>query len=127
MSELYYNHSGELLETIRSMQGLPDFTDDERREIVRLATQIDKELRYPVVHAWKTKDGSQLQFWCKYCRTHHVHGRHLGPSRVEAIKRWDAEDNWVPRIDAVLPLRLWKRHLQQFADCTFNVSVPVEK
>jgi hypothetical protein len=86
-----------------------------------LADDLNRELaRYPVIHAWRTQNGSQLKFWCQFCNSHHTHGRHLGPARIEAIKLWDAETNWVPRTDTVLPLHLWQRHLQQFADCRFN-------
>lgn len=102
-----------------------DYTVAECDQIEALADDLNRQVeRYPVVHAWRTKDGPQLQFWCKYCKTHHVHGRHLGPSRIEAINRWDAEDNWVPRSDAVLPHWLWISHLQQFADCRYNDRVP---
>lgn len=102
-----------------------DWTLAERDQMEALANYLNKELsRYPVIHAWRTKDGSQLQFWCKHCKDHHFHGRHLGLSRVEAINRWDAETNWVPRSDAILPHWLWVAHLQQFADCNFNDGVP---
>jgi hypothetical protein len=95
-----------------------DLSVAERDQLEALADDLNRELlRFPVIHAWPTKNGSQLQFWCKYCKDHHYHGRHLGPSRIDAIMQWDAEDNWVPRADAVLPLQLWQRHLQQFAGC----------
>jgi hypothetical protein len=97
----------------------------DRDQIEALADDLNRELeRYPVVHAWRTKNGSQLEFWCGFCNGMHAHGRHLGPARVEAIKRWDAEENWVPRSDSVLPLHLWIDHLEQFAGCTYNHLVP---
>jgi hypothetical protein len=78
----------------------------ERDQIEALADDLNRELeRYPVIHAWRSKNGSQLQFWCKYCRDHHFHGRH-GDS-----------DTRRPRAGSVLPLRLWKRHIKKYADC----------
>lgn len=101
-----------------------NYTVAERDQMEALADDLNRELRrYPVVYAWRTKDGSQLQFWCMHCRTQHVHGRHLGASRIEAINRWDAESNWFPRSDAILPQWLWVAHLQEFADCRFNEHV----
>lgn len=101
-----------------------DWTVAERDQMEAFADDLNRDLElYPVIHAWRTNDGSQLQFWCQYCKDHHFHGRHLGPARIESIKRWDAERNWVPRADAVVPLPLWQRHLQQSADCTFNDTV----
>lgn len=29
---------------------------------------------YPIVIARRTKEGSQLTFYCDYCRTNHFHG-----------------------------------------------------
>ena len=48
-------------------------------EIDALAQELNNDLElYPVIHAWPTKDGAQLTFWCAYCKDHHVHGRHIG-------------------------------------------------
>lgn len=91
----------------------------------KLSSQLDHELElYPVVHAWRTDNGSGLTFWCKFCKSHHIHGRHHGPASVEADNRRDAEDNWAPRFDAVLPLRLWRRYLQRSSGCKFNPNKP---
>lgn len=124
----YYSSFREHLVIVANAMGLPrpeDYNVAERDQIDALTRDLDREVeRYPVVHAWRTSDGAQLQFWCKFCKNHHFHGRHLGESRVEAIVRWDAESNWVPRADAVLPLRLWKRHLRQFSGCAHNDNLP---
>lgn len=97
----------------------------EEWTVSQLAKQLDQQLdRYPVVHAWRTDNGSGLTFWCKFCKSHHTHGRHGGPGEAEVHDRWDAEDNWVPRIDAALPLRLWRRYLQRFTSCKFNSNKP---
>lgn len=105
--------------------GQVDWTVAERDQMEALADDLNRELeRYPVIHAWRIDNGSGLAFWCKHCKTHHVHGRHGGQGTVEAYNRWDAESNWVPRSDAVLPLWRWKAHLQQFAGCAFNLNFP---
>ncbi|MCV7100732.1 hypothetical protein [Mycobacterium palustre] len=124
----YYSNFREHLAVVAADVGWPepdDYNVAERDQIDALTRDLDREVdRYPLIHAWRTSNGSQLQFWCRSCKTHHFHGRHLGKSRVEAIMRWDAEINWVPRSDAALPLWLWKAHLQRFADCRFNDNVP---
>lgn len=90
-----------------------------------LADDLNRQLTlYPVIHAWRTNNGSQLTFWCRYCKDHHLHGRHSGASYIDSVNRWDAENNWTCRVDAVLPLRLWKRRLQRFGKCTFNDRAP---
>lgn len=104
-----------------------DYTVAERDQINAMAKEEDRNIDlYPVVHAWRTNyhGGSQLEFWCRYCKTHHVHGRHHGPSYVESVNRRDVERNWLPRLGAVLPLRLWRRYLQRFGQCTYNDRVP---
>jgi hypothetical protein len=104
---------------------LTNWTTAERDQINADARELDRHVDlYPVVHCWRTDSGSGLTFWCKDCKTHHTHGRHGGPSHIDSVNRWDAEDNWVPRIDAVLPLRLWRRYLQSFGKCKFNSNVP---
>ncbi|AMU74388.1 hypothetical protein [Mycobacteroides abscessus] len=108
-----------------SAEELTDWTQAERDQINALAKDQDRQIDlYPVVHAWRTDNGSGLTFWCKFCKSHHTHGRHGGPGKAEAHDRWDAEENWVPRIDAVLPLRLWRRYLQRFSTCKFNPNKP---
>lgn len=88
----------------------PNYTVAERDQTEALADDLNQELEHlPVVHAWRSKNGSQLQFWCRFCNTHHFHGRHGGDS-----------DTRGPRAGSVLPLRLWKRYIKKFADCTFR-------
>ncbi len=54
----------------------PEWSVAERDQMEALADDMNRELEpYPVVHAWRTPNGSQLQFWCRFCKTHHVHGR----------------------------------------------------
>jgi hypothetical protein len=104
---------------------LTDWSSAERDQINKWAREEDRDIDlYPVVHCWRTDSGSGLTFWCIHCKTHHTHGRHGGPSYIESVNRWDAEDKWVPRVDAVLPLRLWRRYLQRFGKCTYNPNVP---
>jgi hypothetical protein len=126
----YFNDTKERLAFVAEAVGWPDpseYSVAERERINAIAKEEDREIElYPVVHAWRTNyhGGSQLTFLCRYCKDHHVHGRHGGPSHIDSVNRWDAEDNWVPRIDAVLPLRLWRRYLQRFGKCTYNDRVP---
>lgn len=124
----YYNNTRERLAAVARAVGWPEpdeWTADERDQINAMAKEEDRNIeRFPVVHAWRTDSGSGLEFWCKYCKSHHTHGRHSGPSYAEAITRWDAEDNWVPRVDAALPLNLWRRYLARFGKCKFNPNVP---
>ncbi len=124
----YTNDTRERLAIVANAVGWDDPNDysvaekDQQNALVR---DLDREVElYPVVHAWSTDNGSGLKFWCKYCNTHHVHGRHGGPGAVDAYNRRDAEDNWVARLDAVLPLRLWRRYLQRFGRCKFNDRFP---
>lgn len=101
------------------------WTVAERDQMEALARDFNNDVElYPVIHAWPTQSGSQLQFWCRYCKDYHVHGRHMGTAYIAAVDRSDAKNSWVPRLDAVLPLRLWKRYLEGFANCTFNDCVP---
>lgn len=86
----------------------PQWSVAERDQMEALADDMNRELEhYPVVHAWRTSNGSQLQFWCMFCKTHHVHGRHGGEA-----------DTTGPRGNSALPLRLWKRYIKKFDDCT---------
>lgn len=105
--------------------GYEPFTIEEARDIDQLAEEIVRDIElYPVVHAWRTNNGSQLTFWCKHCKGLHTHGRHSGDSYAVSRARADAESNWTPRVDAVLPLRLWKRYVRRHASCTYNGKVP---
>jgi hypothetical protein len=105
--------------------GWPPPTEQDVAEASGLADEFEREMEsYPFIHAWATKNGSQLQFWCRYCNRHHFHGRHSGPSHADVQDSWDIENNWVPRLDAVLPLRLWRRHLQRFRDCRYDDRYP---
>lgn len=105
--------------------GYEPFSVEEAHQICQVTDQIVETIeRYPVVHAWRTNNGSQLTFWCKYCMDYHTHGRHSGDSYVRAVARRDAEDGWNPRADAVLPLRIWKRYMRQHASCMYNSDVP---
>ena len=84
------------------------WTVAQRDQMEALVSDMNFELdRYPVIHAWRSKNGSQLQFWCKFCRDHHFHGRHGGNPETRG-----------PRAGSVLPLRLWKRYIKKHADCT---------
>lgn len=105
--------------------GLPPPTPEELAEISRRANDVIRQLvRHPVVHAWATKSGSQLQFWCRYCEKYHYHGRHMGSSYIDAENRWDEEHNWQPNPNAVLPLHAWRKYLSKFIGCRYNPNVP---
>ncbi|AKK28701.1 hypothetical protein AB431_20770 [Mycobacterium sp. EPa45] len=89
-----------------------DWTVAERDQMEALADDMNGELlTYPVIHAYPTKDRSQLEFWCRYCKTHHIHGRHLSHHGLKA------DDG---RSDSPMPLDRWLTYLQQFFNCTFN-------
>jgi hypothetical protein len=50
----------------------------ERDQIEALAVELNLELeQYQVIHCYRTKDGTQLTFWCQFCKRHHLHGRHM--------------------------------------------------
>lgn len=86
----------------------PQWSVAERDQMGALADDLNRELdRFPVVHAWRTKNGSQLTFWCTFCNTHHVHGRHGRDT-----------DTRGPRAGSVLPVRLWKAYIKKSDDCT---------
>jgi hypothetical protein len=95
--------------------------------VAKLADELDQEVeRYLVLHAWRTDyhGGSQLTFWCRYCKDHHVHGRHHGPGRY-------ANDNndVVSLVDTSSTLakqvrRLWRKYVRAFEGCTYNPDVP---
>lgn len=107
---------------------LTNWSIAERDHINAMATEDDRNIElYPVVHAWRTNycGGSQLTFWCKYCRDDHVHGRHTGPGRYI-----DDNDNVValkPKEDSVLALqvrKLWRNYVRRFEQCRFNPNAP---
>jgi hypothetical protein len=93
----------------------------QRDQIQALASDLDRQLeRHPVIHCWAIESGSQLTFWCRYCNTHHVHGRHGGMAAVEAFGRSETRAHpYSP-----LPSRAWLAHLDMFASCTYNDRVP---
>lgn len=125
---VFYSNSGERLEAIRHRLGLPEFTDEERKEIPVLADQFNQGLsRFPVVFALAVNNNTQLEFWCKFCKAYHLHGRHGGQGHVDAENRYDAEQGWFPRIDAVLPVRRWKRYLQRFSECRYDLWSPLRR
>ncbi|MCV7230635.1 hypothetical protein [Mycolicibacterium komossense] len=87
-----------------------DWTLAERDQMEALAADMDRELqRYPVIHAWPTANGSQLQFWCTFCKDHHSHGRHGVPP----------EDR-LGSPGSLLSERKWSEYLQMIDSCTFN-------
>ncbi|MCT7365932.1 hypothetical protein [Mycolicibacterium llatzerense] len=109
MLTVEYNTTEDRLAAVQEQLGLPPLGEYDLHLIGELADKLDFELRYPVVFATRTKDGSQLQFWCKHCKRKHTHGRHIGSS--------DAD--WVPTQDSVMPQWLWKFHLAQLTSCTY--------
>lgn len=123
---MYKEETWERINAANAAAGWPtDFSVAERDQIDALARELDRQLqRYPVIHAWPTNNGSQLTFWCQWCKTHHVHGRHSGTSYLDAVARANAKENWTPRFGAILPLRVWKRYLQRFASCRYNPNKP---
>lgn len=94
----------------------------QRDQIEALADDLNRDLlRYPVIHAWRTKNGSQLQFWCRYCKDYHVHGRH-SPNDAEYYSHPDRVATENPC--SPLPQRMWLRYLSRFANCTFDSRYP---
>lgn len=87
-----------------------------RDQMEAFADDLNRELeRYPVVHAWQTSNGRQLTIWCRFCKTHHSHGRH---------GRGDLVDDRGPRAGSVLSPRLWKRYLQRLRHCRYDLWSP---
>lgn len=109
------------IRAVNEAVGWGGWTLAERDQLEALANDLNRDLKYPVVHAWATKDGSQLQFWCVGCNTHHVHGRHHGSSFV-AWAREEAEKSAHP--SSPLTGRMWAAYTQRFANCTYNPDVP---
>jgi hypothetical protein len=102
-----------------------DLTKAERDQINTMAKEEDRNIQlYPVVHAWRTSyhGGSQLTFWCRYCKDHHVHGRHTGPGRYV-----DPNDNVVvlqPDKQKITGMeKLWRNYVRRFEQCTYNSNV----
>lgn len=100
----------------------------EKDQTNALVRDLDREVElYPVVHCWRTSyaGGSQLEFWCKYCKDHHVHGRHSGPgtyvdSDDNVVRlRPEAEDDFTKQMR-----RLWRSYVKRFQQCTFNDRAP---
>lgn len=93
----------------------PQWSVAERDQMEAAADDLNTELeRHPVVHAWQTKNGRELTFWCKFCKTYHFHGRHGG----------NLGDDRGPQANAVLSLRLWKRYLQRLRQCRYDLWIP---
>lgn len=90
-----------------------DWSVAERDQMEALADDLNRQLeRHPVLHAWRTKNGSGLQFWCSFCKDHHFHGRH---------GREGLADDRGPRTSSVLSPRLWKRYLQRLRHCQYDL------
>ena len=94
----------------------------ERDQIEALADDLNRELRFTVVHAWATRNGSQLTFWCRYCKTHHVHGRHHGPETVDHYTHASSVASEHP--DSPVSERMWREYLSRFGECTYSSWVP---
>jgi hypothetical protein len=130
----YFADTKSRIAAVYAAVGIPDsdtdWTTAERDQINAMAKEEDRNVeRYPVVHAWRTSyhGGSQLTFWCRYCKDHHVHGRHMGPGTFV-----DASDNVVQlrttpdgNIRGIRGMaRLWKAYVRRFQQCTFNDRAP---
>ena len=98
-----------------------EWSTEERDEIDSLAAKLDREIQlYPVIHAWRTNKGSQLTFWCTYCKDHHVHGRHIGDAYVRyANNKVLGRLARNPQIDW-----LYRAYVRKFASCKFNDRFP---
>ena len=58
----------EFADAMAARFGYEPFTVEEARQINAGAERIAQDTEdCPVVHAWRTKNGSQLTFWCKHC------------------------------------------------------------
>ena len=106
---------------------LTNWSVAERDQINALTEDSDRQIdRYPVVHAWSTDNGSGLKFWCKYCKTEHVHGRHQGPGRFRdgetVVHLRTTPEGRIRRIAGFA--RLWKAYVRRFEQCRFNPNVP---
>lgn len=94
----------------------------ERDQLEALAEELNRDLRYPVIHCWATNNGRQLTFWCRYCKAHHVHGRHHGPGTMSYYT--DDERVATEHPDSPLPDRVWQQYLLRFGQCTYNSRYP---
>ena len=64
----------EFADAMAARFGYEPFTVEEARQINAGAERIAQDTEdCPVVHAWRTKNGSQLTFWCKHCKEHHFY------------------------------------------------------
>lgn len=107
-----------------------DWTVAERDQIIAMAKEEDSRVDlFPVVHAWRTRyhGGSQLTFWCRYCKDHHVHGRHSGPGRYvdpddNVVQVRTTPEGLIRRIPGMA--RLWKAYVRRFETCRYNPDVP---
>ena len=94
----------------------------QRDQIEALADDLNRDLRYPVIHCWATNNGSQLTFWCRYCKDYHTHGRHHGPETMSYYL--DDERAATEHPDSPLPQHMWHEYLSRFGDCTYNSRYP---
>lgn len=91
------------------------FSVAETDQIDSMARDMDRQIaRYPVIHAWGTKDNSQLTFWCEGCETHHVHGRHA--SLASILNAFGSSCGNLGD--------LWLEYLKKFEACDYNPNVP---
>lgn len=116
---------------VNAAVGWPDpseYTVAERDQINALAKDLDREIDLrPVVHAWSTNRGCQLTFWCKFCKDHHVHGRHSGPGTFvdtsgSVVQLRTTPDGTVRRIPGMA--RLWQAYVHRVQHCRFNDRSP---
>lgn len=91
-----------------------------RDQIEAMADDLNRDLRYPIVHAWAVNRGSQLKFWCVGCKGYHVHGRHSGPSFAAWARK--AEETAHP--DSPLSAQMWETYVHRVERCTYNIHVP---
>lgn len=92
-----------------------DWTVAERDQMEALADDLNRELEWaPMVYAWRTKNGSQLQFWCQHRKGYHHHGRHVTGQGYSLDGK----------AGSVLPLRLWKRYVRKIQFCNYNPDAP---
>lgn len=97
----------------------PQWSVAERDQMEAAANDFNRELqRHPVVHAWQTKSGRELTFWCKNCKCHHTHGRHGGGG---------LRDDKGPKSHSVLSPQLWKRYLQRLRHCRYDLWSPGQR
>jgi len=132
--EFFNDFKSQLAHVNRAVYGdradeLTNWKVAERDQINALAKELDREVElYPVIHAWRTNyhGGSQLTFWCRYCKDHHVHGRHHGPGTFRddenVVQLRTTPEGLIRRIPGMA--RLWKAYVRRFEQCTYNPDVP---